>query len=81
MAIRSESVQSRETVSRGVLRTFWRRNWLLVFIMAALMVGSPFVSFKLEGWEGVYAGWALNLASFIVGAYALTRVECKDLAG
>lgn len=81
------SVEAGVQPATGTLRTgpirvevtqgAWKKNWLLVLVVAALTLGSPFLSRllpELSGWTAVGVGEVLNLLSNVLGFYAVTRI-------
>jgi hypothetical protein len=61
------------TLSRSVVREFWRKSWSLLIPYLIITFTSPFLGLFVTGWIGVAVGEILALASLILGFYAITR--------
>jgi hypothetical protein len=63
------------------LRLYWERKPMLLTVVAAGTLGSPFIGLALAGWPGVIIGALAGVALFAGGAFALTHVREKESGG
>lgn len=63
------------------VRTYWQRRPVLLSIVAAGTLGTPFLGLALGGWPGVLIGLIAGPALFVGGALALTRVHERESGG
>jgi hypothetical protein len=48
---------------------------ILLAVVIAITLGSPFLGFLVSGWPGVIAGVLFGALSFYLGLLAITKVE------
>jgi hypothetical protein len=56
-------------------REYWEKHPVLLPVVLAIVLGSPFLGLVLAGWAGVLVGLAISVVGFVVGLFAVTRVR------
>jgi hypothetical protein len=56
-------------------RKYWKTHPVLLSIVLAVVLGSPFLGLVLAGWPGVTVGLVVSVAGFVAGLFAVTRVH------
>ena len=81
MSLPAETLARVESVSlaaaesgRSILRYVWDKNWWLIFLylIIAFVIALP-LSYFLNDWWSVLATFILNVASTVVGLFAVVR--------
>lgn len=56
-------------------REYYEKRPILLSVVIAVTLGSPFLGLFLAGWIGVIAGLMIGIIAFFAGFFAITRVR------
>ena len=56
-------------------REYWEKHPVLLPLVLAIVVGSPFLGLVLAGWSGVLVGLFVSVVGFALGLFAVTKVR------
>ena len=57
------------------IHEYYERHPILLPLVLAITVGSPFLGLVLAGWLGVVVGLVIGVVAFILGLRAVTKVR------
>jgi hypothetical protein len=70
-----DEVRCRDSIGWQHVREYWDRHPIILSVVVAITIGSPFLGLVLAGWLGVAVGLAISVASLILGLFAITKVR------
>jgi hypothetical protein len=70
-----ESVTATDSMSWQHVHEYYERHPILLLIVFAITIGSPFLGLVLAGWVGVIVGLVIGLFAFVLGLRAVTKVR------
>ncbi len=70
-----DTLHFRECFQWEHIREYYERHWILLSIVLAVTVGSPFLGLFLAGWPGVVVGLIIAVITYFLGPQAVTKVR------